>query len=85
MGSSQGEAHPPQPRGEFPDAVGVLEDPLALTISDPRKTEQRFVTIGVGYLGRVLTVVWTERSSSVRIISARPSTKRERRQYEEGE
>ena len=42
---------------EFPDAVGVLEDPLALTISDPRKIEQRFVTIGVSYLGKLLTVV----------------------------
>jgi uncharacterized DUF497 family protein len=68
---------------DFADAVGALEDDLALTIADEHADEQRFVTIGSDALKRVLVVVYTIRGERVRIISARKATPKERRQYEE--
>lgn len=44
----------------------------------------RYVTIGMDALGRLLVVAYTMRGEHARIISARPATRRERRQYEEG-
>jgi uncharacterized DUF497 family protein len=70
---------------DFADAVGVFEDPLAVTIDDPAPGEDRFVTIGTDFLGRVLVVSWTLRSDDIRVISARQAERRERRQYQEGE
>jgi len=69
---------------DFADAVGVFEDPLALTQSDPDPAEERFVTLGRDYLDRLLLVVWTWRRDDIRLISAREPTPRERRQYSEG-
>jgi hypothetical protein len=40
----------------FADAVGVFEDPRAVTIEDPHPDEDRYVTIGLDFLGRVLVV-----------------------------
>ena len=69
---------------DFADAVGALEDDLALTIQDPFTVhEQRFVTLGVEPAGRLLTVVYTWRAERIRIISARLATGREKRAYEE--
>lgn len=68
---------------DFADAVGVFEDEWALTIKEQGVTdEQRFVTMGMDFLGRVLVVVYTYRHDVIRLISARPATKRERRAYE---
>ena len=68
----------------FPDAVGALEDELALTISDPySESEERFITVGRDPLGRIIVVVYTWRGESLRLISARKATPRECRQYEE--
>ena len=67
----------------FADAEGVLEDPLAVTVEDPdAEAEQRFVTIGLGNAGELLVLVWTERDGDCRPISARRSTRKERKQYE---
>jgi uncharacterized DUF497 family protein len=66
----------------FADAVAVFEDPLALTISDDHEAEERFITLGVDLLGRILVVVYAWREESIRIISARKATAKERRQYE---
>lgn len=69
---------------DFADAVGVLEDDRALTIEDSSSEgEQRWVSIGMDWLGRVLVVVYTWRGDTIRLISARPATPRERQQYEE--
>ena len=68
----------------FPDAVGAFEDPLALTSEDPHPTEDRFATVGLDFLGRLVLVSWTWRGEDIRLISARLATPRERRQYEEG-
>jgi len=70
---------------DFADAVSVLEDELALTIRDPgSRAEERFITVGMDPLGRVLVVVYTWRGERLRLISARKATSRERRNYEEG-
>jgi uncharacterized protein len=69
----------------FAEAEPVLRDEHAITIidddSDPH--EARFVTIGIGAIGRILVVVYCYRGKNIRIISARAAKPRERRQYEE--
>ena len=67
----------------FADAVGVFEDENAITISDEHEREDRFVTIGIDFLSRILVVVYTFRDIVIRIISARKATARERKMYEE--
>ncbi len=66
----------------FADAVTVFSDDAALTIEDDDPHEQRFVTIGMDILGRLLVVVYTWRGQHTRVISARKATGRERRHYE---
>ena len=70
----------------FEEAATALADDLSITGADPdhSKGESRFVTFGVSSAGRLLVVAHTERGDRLRIISARPATKRERRIYEEG-
>jgi len=67
---------------DFADAVTVLDDDLAITIRDETSGEERFVTLGIDALGRLLVVVYTSREDCIRIISARKATPRERRRYE---
>jgi uncharacterized protein len=70
---------------QFADAVHVLEDDSALTATEHASNgEERWITLGVDALGRVLVVVYTWRKSRVRIISARPATPGERDPYAEG-
>jgi uncharacterized DUF497 family protein len=70
-------------RVKFADAVGVFEDENAITIEDDHKKEERFITIGMDFLSRILVVVYTFRDVVIRIISARKATARERKIYEE--
>ena len=74
-------------RVPFSEAATVFMDSLSLTIPDPRHSsvgEQRYVTIGNSVRGRVLVVVHVDLPDTIRLISARVATRRERRQYEEG-
>ena len=68
----------------FDEAVTVFYDPLAATFDDPQhsETERRFITVGYSNRNRLLLVAHTERGSSVRIISARRATARERERHE---
>mgnify|MGYP000002680380 CR=1 FL=1 len=67
----------------FSDAELVFYDPMALTAEDDATHgEARFVTVGVGAQNRVLTGVWTQRESPMRLISDRLATSDERRPYE---
>ena len=68
----------------FRDAIPVLEDPRAITISDYESdpAEERFVTLGLDALMRILAVVYTWSGSDIRLISARPATPNERKGYE---
>ncbi len=45
--------------------------------------EERWITMGLDALGRVLVVVYTWRGESVRLISARKAMAREHRRYKE--
>jgi len=67
---------------DFAEAATVLEDEAALTVADDDPEEDRFVTVGMDALGRVLTVVYTWRGDEPRLISARKASRSERRQYE---
>lgn len=66
---------------DLPDAATVLYDDRAVTIRD-EAVEERYVTIGMGALARILVVVYTWRGERPRLISARQATSQEREQYE---
>lgn len=66
----------------FAHAEQVLRDPNAVTIEDPDALgEQRFVTLGMDALGRILVVVYTPRGDCIRLISARKASRGEAEQY----
>lgn len=71
-------------RVSFADAITVLSDPFARTITDDFTDEERFVTIGMDAFGEILVVVYTWRgSNTIRLISARKATRHERKYYED--
>jgi uncharacterized protein len=69
----------------FHEAASVFADPLAVTYHDPDHSlsEERFITVGMSRNGRVLIVAHSDRGENIRIISARKTTLRERKHYEE--
>jgi len=69
----------------FEEAASAFADPLSITIRDPLHSqgEDRFVLLGLSHTGRVLVVVHVERGASIRVISARAATRKERKTYEE--
>ena len=68
-------------RVDFTDAVTVLEDERAITITEDYSDEERFITIGMDSLNRILVVVYTWLEMRIRIISARKATAKEIKQY----
>ncbi len=72
-------------RVSFPDVEAMFYDPYAITREDERSEgEQRWVTLGLDSLGRVVVVVYTYRGDTIRLISARRATRNEVRVYERG-
>ena len=70
-------------RVSFADAVSVFEDSEAITIEDTEQCEERFVTIGMDCLGRILVVIYAWRNElSIRMISARKANKTEIKNYQ---
>lgn len=69
----------------FSEAMTVFADPLELTIPDPDHSigEFRFLSIGRSEQGNLLVVSYTERDTAIRLISARPASRHERKQYEQ--
>ena len=66
----------------FSHAEQALRDPMNVTIEDPDAIgEQRFVSLGMDALGRVLVVVHTQREERTRVISARKASRGESEQY----
>jgi len=63
----------------FREATTVFDDPQAVTVVDTWHSggELRWITIGRSDLDRWLVVVHVERGSTMRIISARPASRRE--------
>jgi hypothetical protein len=67
----------------FADAVTALEDDRAVTVEDPdSEGERRFVSLGTDANGQLLVTVFALRADTIRIISARKASKRERQRYE---
>jgi uncharacterized protein len=68
----------------FEEASTVFADDFALTGRDPDHSveEHRFITFGLSDKNRLLVVSHTDRGSKIRIISARPATRSERKLYE---
>lgn len=69
----------------FDEATTVFNDPLALTFVDDAHShgEQRFLTLGTSSDGRLLVVSHVDRAGTLRLLSARRMTSRERRDYEQ--
>ena len=69
----------------FSDAESVLFDPMALTVEDQIiDQEKRFLSVGSDAIGRILVVVYAYYGDTIRLISARKATSRERKYYEKG-
>jgi uncharacterized DUF497 family protein len=73
-------------RVSFEEAATVFRDVLSATGADPDHSfdEERFITFGISTGGRLLAISHTDNDDTIRIISARPATSRERKIYEEG-
>lgn len=69
----------------FAEASTVFSDELSLTGNDPDHShgEHRLITFGMSSAGRLLVISHMERTGHIRIISARPATRTERKFYEE--
>jgi uncharacterized DUF497 family protein len=69
----------------FDEASTAFGGTLSLTIPDPDHSigEERFVLLGFTYRDNLVAVAFAERGETIRILSARPATRRERRVYEE--
>jgi uncharacterized protein len=69
---------------DFEEAASAFDDPLSITIPDPDHSlgEERFLLVGQSKAGRLLVVAHTERGNEIRLINARPATRRERDKYE---
>ena len=69
----------------FEEAATVFQDPLAKIHADPdhSEAEDRAILIGHSSAGRLLLVSFTDRQDRIRLISARATTRHERKEYEE--
>lgn len=70
----------------FDEVKTVFEDAFLEVVPDLVHSiaESRFTVIGVSVQGRLLVVTFTERGQTIRIITAREATPKERRHYETG-
>jgi uncharacterized protein len=68
----------------FDAAARAFEDELSASFPDPdhSRGEERLVTYGLGIDGKLLVISHTERGETIRIISARVATTKERKRYE---
>lgn len=66
---------------DFAEATSVLNDDQAITIYDEHPSEDRYITIGISDMARLLVVVYTLRHNTVRLISSRKANKLEQKQY----
>lgn len=69
----------------FEEAKTVFRDPLAYIFDDEWHSieERREIIIGHAANNRLLLVCFTERADAIRIFSARLTTRKERKDYEE--
>jgi hypothetical protein len=69
----------------FDEAKSVFGDPFLLTYPDEAHSvaEERFISVGMSSMHRLLVVVHVEREDRIRIVSCRKATKRERQAYKD--
>jgi uncharacterized protein len=69
----------------FEESSSVFADPLAVIFDDEIHSaeEHREIIVGHSSQNRLLLVCFVERQGLVRLISARPATVKERKDYEE--
>ena len=69
----------------FEEGLAVFSDPLARIFDDEEHSieEEREIIIGHSTKHRLLLVCFTAREASIRILSVRKATRRERQDYEE--
>ena len=67
----------------FDEGATIFHDLFIATRPDPihSEEEQRSISIGFSIKGRLLVVVYTERSDRTRVISCRKATPTERKTY----
>ena len=74
-------------RVSFDEAKTVFDDNNARLIPDPdhSEDEERFILLGLSCTLKILTVVhcYRENENSIRLISARKTTKKEEKHYKE--
>ncbi|MGA8041870.1 MAG: BrnT family toxin [Terracidiphilus sp.] len=69
---------------DFRDAYLVYDNPDKCTYVSPRPDEPRWMDLAMAMVhGRLLALIYTRREEDVRVISFRPASREERRQYEE--
>ena len=68
----------------FEEAATVFVDPLGRIYDDPDHSEHeaRFLLVGHSLAGRILLVVHVEKDDTIRIVSARRASPREREEFE---
>ena len=67
----------------FEEAATALLDPMAKAQEDPdAQDEPRWILLGMSAQPRLLSVVYTlRREDRIRLIAARPATRKEAKQY----
>ncbi len=69
---------------DFKDAHLIYDNPDKCTYDSSRAGERRLVDLAFAVVrGRLLALVYTERGDDVRVISFRPASREERKQYEQ--
>jgi len=70
----------------FDEAKTVFDDPLYADFYDPDHSDSghRYLIVGRSCRERLLIVSYTEQDDSIRLISAREITRKERKAYENG-
>ena len=69
----------------FDEAATVFDDLDFISVIDEEHSndEERYITLGLSKRGRLLVVAHTDRNGKVRLISARPATRKESKFYAE--
>ena len=68
----------------FELAREAFDDPDFVATIEPDSFEDRYKRLGLRN-GKIYVIVYRERGSRLRTISARPATKHEQRQYSDGQ
>lgn len=69
----------------FEECASVLLNTSTITKEDYRDYgEQRFISTGYSHQARILTVVWTPKENSVRLITGFKATKQQSKEFHNG-